>query len=268
MGSIAKTDIEKKIIGATYDKKIKHYQTKTDYTNLIKVVTKWRIMLGLSKEMSEEELKINLQFIKNSYGNITLKELNLAIDLSLEGKLETDVEPYGNFSPLYISRILNAFLQFHNQKVNELIQREKRIQEYQRQQVKELTYEEKVEECIKFIKGFSRLVKESNRYYGDYNHVIWNFLNNNGLIDPDDELLLKADEFAQNEILKDRENDVKKVLSKMKIHDKKLEMKRRKEMYGRFYVMRNFFRNLEGSVDELIQKYSAQNILPKPKSNG
>ena len=73
------------------------------------MVTKWRIMLGLSKEMSEEELKINVQFIKSNYQKFTLKDIDIAINWSLQGKLGVTVEPYGAFSPLYISRILNAY---------------------------------------------------------------------------------------------------------------------------------------------------------------
>src|SRR6056300_1584257 len=104
-----RNEIEKRFLSSLNDKTIEHYKTKEDYTRLIQIVTKWRIMLGLSKDMSEEELKINVQFIKNSYGKLTAKEIELAIDLSLQGHLGVDPQPYGNFSPLYISKILNAF---------------------------------------------------------------------------------------------------------------------------------------------------------------
>jgi hypothetical protein len=80
-----RNETEKRFLSSLNDKTIEHYKTKEDYTRLIQVVTKWRIMLGLSKDMSEEELKINVQFIKNSYGKLTAKEIELAIDLSLQG---------------------------------------------------------------------------------------------------------------------------------------------------------------------------------------
>ena len=78
--------------------------------------------------MSEEELKINVQFIKNSYGKLTAKEIELAIDLSLQGYLGVDAQPYGNFSPLYISKILNAFVDKHNEQINALLQRKRQAE--------------------------------------------------------------------------------------------------------------------------------------------
>ena len=88
-----RNETEKRFLSSLNDKTIEHYKTKEDYTRLIQVVTKWRIMLGLSKDISEEELKINVQFIKNSYGKLTAKEIELAIDLSLQGYLVETQSP-------------------------------------------------------------------------------------------------------------------------------------------------------------------------------
>ena len=120
-----RNETEKRFLSSLNDKTIEYYKTKEDYTRLIQVVTKWRIMLGLSKDMSEEELKINVQFIKNSYGKLTTKEIELAMDLSLQGRLGVDPQPYGNFSPLYISKILNAFVEKHDEQINALLQRKR-----------------------------------------------------------------------------------------------------------------------------------------------
>jgi len=264
-----RNETEKRFLSSLNDKTIEHYKTKDDYTRLIQIVTKWRIMLGLSKDMSEEELKINVQFIKNSYGKLTAKEIELAIDLSLQGRLGVDPQPYGNFSPLYISKILNAFVEKHNEQINALLQRKRQAEiDAKRNEEDNRTPMEIAESIKRFIHDWANRVRESDRYYGDYNHSIWNFLNAGGFVDADDETLKAAKEFADAEHRKMEEMENKNVFMKsIRGFQKEQEVKKRKEMYGRFYVMRAFFRSLD-DVDAFMKQFDVKLFLPKPKKNG
>jgi hypothetical protein len=264
-----RNETEKRFLSSLNDKTIEYYKTKEDYTRLIQVVTKWRIMLGLSKDMSEEELKINVQFIKNSYGKLTTKEIELAMDLSLQGRLGVDPQPYGNFSPLYISKILNAFVEKHDEQINALLQRKRQSEiEMKRNEVDKRTPLEKAESLKRFITDWGKSVRDNDRYYGDFNHSVWNFLNNGGFIEPDDEMLNAAKIFADNEHRQMEEIEKKNVfMNAMRGFQKEQEVKKRKEMYGRFYVMRAFFRSLS-DVDEFMNQFDINTFLLQEKKNG
>lgn len=266
LGVYTRNDYERSLIAAQADKLIMHYQTKDDYSRLIQMVTKWRIMIGLSKDMSEEELKLNVQFIKNSYGKLTLKEIDLAMNLSLQGQLGVDVEPYGNFSPLYISRILNAYVKKCEEKINEMLVRKRQAEaEAKRNEVDNRTYEEKVESHRSYLTSYANNVRNSDKYFGDFNHWVWNFLNAHNLIDPSDEVLQEAKDFADDEIRRDNQaKGMEKLMRTMGNADQQKEAKKRKEMYGRFYVMRKFFRGLK-DVDEFMSQWKPQQLLPAPK---
>jgi hypothetical protein len=259
-----RNETEKRFLSSLNDKTIEHYKTKEDYTRLIQVVTKWRIMLGLSKDMSEEELKINVQFIKNSYGKLTAKEIELAIDLSLQGYLGVDAQPYGNFSPLYISKILNAFVDKHNEQINALLQRKRQAEiDAKRNEVDRRTPMEIADSVKNFITDWGKRVRENDRYYGDYNHSVWNFLNAGGFIEPDDDTLKAAKEFADAEHRKTEELESRNVFMKaMRGFQKEQEVKKRKEMYGRFYVMRAFFRSID-DVDKFMAQFETKLFLTK-----
>lgn len=264
-----RNETEKRFLSSLNDKTIEHYKTKEDYTRLIQVVTKWRIMLGLSKDMSEEELKINVQFIKNSYAKLTAKEIELAIDLSLQGYLGVDPQPYGNFSPLYISKILNAFVEKHNEKINALLQRKRQAEiDAKRNEVDNRTPMEIAQSIKDFIRDWGKRVRDSDKYYGDFNYSVWNFLNAGGYIEPDDDTLKDAKEFADAEHRKMEEIENKNIFMRsIRNAQKEQEVKKRKEMYGRFYVMRAFFRSLE-DVDKFMAQFDVKLFLPKPKKNG
>ena len=154
-----RNSVEKEVVLAAYGKQIGNYTTTEDLTKLIGMVTKWRIMLGLSKEMSEEELKINVQFIKTNYPKFTLKDIDIAINWSLQGKLGVTVEPYGAFSPLYISRILNAYGAKSEEMINEVLQRKKLEARLQASEKTVLTYDESVKQRREYIVWFINKIK-------------------------------------------------------------------------------------------------------------
>jgi hypothetical protein len=56
----------------------------------------------------------------NNYGELTVPELNLAINLSLKGELNVNTSTYGAFSVLYVSSILNAYLDYKAKLMREI----------------------------------------------------------------------------------------------------------------------------------------------------
>ena len=67
----------------------------------------------IKEKMSEEELIINMNFLKDSYPKLTLEDIRLAVKYSLNGTLNVNPEAFGSFSPLYISKIINSYFNLH-----------------------------------------------------------------------------------------------------------------------------------------------------------
>lgn len=58
---------------------------------------------------NEEEKVVLISHIVSNYGNHTVKEVLLAFEMAIAGKLGVDPTTYENFSCLYFSEIMNAY---------------------------------------------------------------------------------------------------------------------------------------------------------------
>ena len=261
-----RNSVEKEVVLAAYDKQLGNYTTAEDITKLIGMVTKWRIMLGLSKDMSEEELKINVQFIKSNYQKFTLKDIDIAINWSLQGRLGVTVEPYGAFSPLYISRILNAYGAKAEDMINEIMQRRKMESRLQAAEKTVLTYEETITQRRNYVVWFIDKIKTDNKYLGDFDNIMWDFLTKYNLIKVNEKWTEEASEFADGEILRENMDEgYAKFYDKLQFNDKKVEMKKRREMYGRYYLLKKFCQTIDNPV-EWISKYEDSMLIAPPKN--
>lgn len=108
----AETSEQKNCIKAfEFKKKIKDFDNN-EIGNLIDVLGKWRFYLGVSKDATAEEFMVLTDYIKKNHANLTLDEIHLMIDLSLKSRLNVEVRLFGNFSPLYVSQIINAYHEY------------------------------------------------------------------------------------------------------------------------------------------------------------
>src|SRR5210317_1623219 len=104
-GKFSKDKIE--IYQAYYSlKRIKQFQSNDELKPLIDLIGKWRFYIGVKEELSQEELFMNVNFIRENFSELNLVDINQAINLSIKGTLNVDVEHYQSFTPLYISKIL------------------------------------------------------------------------------------------------------------------------------------------------------------------
>jgi len=68
--------------------------------------------VGLTDKVDDKDIITLTKFTEEAFPNLTIEDIKLAINLSMKGSLDADIECYGNFSPLYISKILNAYLKY------------------------------------------------------------------------------------------------------------------------------------------------------------
>jgi len=163
---------------AFFNKTIKHINNN-DIDTLIDILAKWRWMSGVSAlNQSEDEIAQELalisKFIISNYQSLTLEEISLAIDLSLTDKLDVDVKTYNTFTPMYVSRILNAYKQYKFDLFNKLKAKEK-IAKEKLEKEKKLSPQEKMDATIDLLKYFYEQYK-LNGEINDYFNTAYNFL--------------------------------------------------------------------------------------------
>lgn len=260
IGAWIRSKDEEQIYLTQFGKKLNQFKTKEDKVDLIKSITSWRLHLGIREKMSDEELIINMTFLKDSYPTLTLEDIRLAIRYSLNGTLNVNPEAFGSFSPLYISKIINAYLE-HKKDELQKINAHKKYLEVMNREEPEPTFMEKLEAKKQHIKWFHKTLTESNNYVADFQNYVWDLLNRKQFLHPDSINWEDAEEKA--EILTNRNvySTFAKVMANMKPDKKEEEKKRLKELYGRYYIMKQFFEKVT-DIDMWIGELSNEDILP------
>lgn len=172
------------IYDANFGVKLREMRDTNQAADFIKLVKDWRMYLGIKDEITDEELEFNSVFIKSEYPDWTIEKIRLAIKYSLKGELKVDIKPYGAFSPLYISTILNAYEKYQGRIIsNALIEKNRKEVEGKNKTV-ELGPDQKIASRREFLTQFFFLVNTETPTPDTPKQTAWNFLVKNGLIDP------------------------------------------------------------------------------------
>jgi len=164
---------------AFYNRTIKQYSNNEHIDTLIGLLAKWRWMSGVSASNQDEdeiaqELALISKFVITNYPNLTLEEISLAIDLSLTEKLDCDVKTYNTFTPMYVSRILNAYKQYKFELYNKLKQKET-LAKQKIENEKKLSPQEKMDATIDLINYFYEQYNSSGEV-NDLFNTVYSFL--------------------------------------------------------------------------------------------
>lgn len=196
MNSYIRTNEEKEVVKACEDVRIKEIN-KTDAERLIEVVGKWGFYMGASSRQSSEDILLLCKFLRDNYSSLTINEINLAINLSLRGSLGKN-EFFGHLSPLYISQVLNAYLDYKQEIVKPLIQRKERDSYTS---PPELTKEENYKMICGAIKNEYRKFK-AGRDVNDMFSIIYDFMEKSGRLSTNEELVESARDYASKMVQK------------------------------------------------------------------
>ncbi len=175
------------------EKRIKEFKTNNELKPLIDLVGKWRFYVGIKEELTQDELLMNINFIRENFSDLNLFDIKEAIDLSLNGKLQVDVEHYQSFTPMYISRILTAYKKYRG---NIIVKIRKELEAVELNKPKKFTNNEKLELTKDNLQVLYES-KDSDSFY-DYGSVAYNFIKKNKLVRFTKELVDEAMKFGKN----------------------------------------------------------------------
>lgn len=216
---------------------------------LVDVLANWRWMAGINPNSQDEnevarELAIIAKFIINQYESLTIDEIKLCIDLSLTDKLNVDVRTFNVFSPMYVSRILNAYLDYKRKIFNEVYERkEKKLNELKLNE--QPSAEFKRNGLIELIEYVYAEYKEKGIVNDVFNSVYY-FLLRTKRLPLDKSLIDEAMEYGKLKSIQEINNVYGlQVQSRNNINKEAIQKR-----YARNYCVEKFFNNID--IDALI----------------
>ncbi len=179
----AKSDIQKEIILSSGDKKLSEYNIEDtqDAIQIVALLSKWRMLLGVKEQPTGEETAFNSKFIIEEYPDMTISKLEIAIKLSIRGKLNVDIKPYGAFSPLYISTIINAYKKYDEKIIGDILKKKHKEEIEMNNKPREYTDEERYLNRLTYLEYYQK--ECLNGYLTDFRDIAWAVLVKNNKID-------------------------------------------------------------------------------------
>ena len=191
-----------------------------------------------------KELTLLASFVFENYQNITYEEISLAINLSLTNKLDCDVRTFNSFSPMYVSRILNAYQEYKRGLYNDLM-RKKETLDNKLLMEKKPTPKEKMDGVIDLIRYFYEGYKDKG-IINDHFNTLYNFFRRTNKLNPSKEVVNEALEYAKIKVVEHNNEFGDFVYGKEKPNKENLEKK-----YARNYCVQKLFDNI--NIDEFIK---------------
>lgn len=221
-------------------------QRNEDKELLIETIMNWSIFLGL--EINEKELTMIVLFIQNSYSNLTIGEIIMAIELSAKRALNCEVEVYNNFSPMYVGRILSAYLSYRKTNMADLLIRKKNY-DAQQEDLKRKPSPEQQEQIIKehLIDIYNQAINKEE--ISDPFNIAYDFLKKHKLLKVIKGDVDKSIEYGQKKYTFDKYDEKTR---RLKI---KLDEKREVEKNAKNFLVVKFLQKT--NLEELLSKINS-----------
>ena len=217
-------------------------------TPLVKLVGKWRAYVGLPKEDVTQELAIVVQYIRESWGMLTLQEIELAINLSISRKID-DCEFYGFFSPMYVGKVLGSYMYYRKITMADAIRRKEKFEQTEAEKNNKPTPEQEAQVTQELVLGFYKEYKKKGQISDPFN-LTYTFLRKHKWLKVSEQDIKESMGWAENKY--ELQKGQKDVLVGAITDDKDLEIKR----HARNYLVAKYFGNVD--IDVVIN-----NIKPE-----
>lgn len=228
--------------------------TKEEAETLIEIVGKWGFYLGISSKMNSDDILLTCRFIKDTYPNLTLPELNLAMTLNMKGKLGK-IEFYGQLSPIYISNLLNAYLDYKRENLKDLMGRAETKPPIS--ETPKMSKEEEHKMIVDAILYEFEKYKQGKQV-DDYFSLVYDFMHKTNRLNPSEVVLKNAESHAINCVNRDKTKSVRNiadVLRKAYCQDDESSKKK----YIQSYILSELFSKIN-DINEFVLSVKVDEI--------
>lgn len=251
----ARTNDEKTIIKAIEESEF--IGNLRDTNKIIDVVAKWRIYIGMPKQDISEELSVIANFIGMTYKHLTLKEIELAYHLSAIKVLD-DVEFYGYFSPMYVGKVIDAYLYYRKKQLADAIRRKEK-HEWELADKKNIPSPEKqAEDWKEMVESFYKKYQENGEIEDVFNLCYDYFRNKNKLLKISKEVLDEALVYGVEKALA-RKKTVNPFLKfNLEVEQTNLEIE--KQRWAKNYCVQKFFSTIK-DINLLLETIKPEHFI-------
>jgi hypothetical protein len=237
------------------DKKLKEFSTKEENTLLYSLIVRWATYVGVETPDATQLIMLG-NFIKEHFPTFNAYDLKESISMIATQSLETDAEPYGKISPIYVSKVLKAYQEHKN---NVVFKVRENIEKLKEAEVVPMPNEERIANFKKLL----TIAKGENTQgltYIDSGDSIYNFIKYNKLIALTKELIDEAMDYGGKLYIEQRKKKVTETVIKNQNFKRVADMQFEKEdiikKYAREYVVNRFL--LQLNLNELLQKINIE----------
>ena len=237
------------------DKKLKEFSTKEDLMLMNSLIVRWANYVGVE---TPEASQINMlaNFIKEHFPTFNAYDLKECISMLASQSLETDAEPYGKISPIYVSKVLKAYQEHKN---NVVFKVRENIEKLKEAEVVPMPNEERIANFKKLL-TIAKVENTQGLTYIDSGDSIYNFIKYNKLIALTKELIDEAMDYGGKLYIEQRKKKVTETVIKNQNFKRVADMQFEKEdiikKYAREYVVNRFL--LQLNLNELLQKINIE----------
>ena len=236
---------EEHSIAKSYDeKRLKHFN-KEDIKELVELVGRWRLLLGVTSESNDTELVVITQFIYDNYPNVTLTDIRFAMNWSISGRIEVGFVTQKNISSYYVSKAINAYIIEKRNIVNHIEERKNSLLAQKQNEIIEQTPVEKANTFKSIVLNLYDSYKKEKPIL-DYNDIVYSWLKKSKNLCIKQEVINEAIRYGSKRYSDEKQDlSIANKINQSFENDKENRMKK----YSRSFMITYFFKTMKSEVD-------------------
>jgi hypothetical protein len=241
------------------DRKLKEITNsdKSEMTEITKTIAQWGYALGITV-VAQDLVTLN-NFVRENFPNLNIFDLKVCVKLvSINSDLlETDAEPYGKLTLIYVSKVLKAYESYRGKICSEVRQKILKIEQDNKPP---MSKEERIVNFKELLSN-AKITVNKGEFFEDLGEVVYNFIRHNKLIKIDKVLIDKAMNGGEQEfrayVSDSKRGNLKKMINDVSFTaTKKEEMVRR---YARRYVAQFWVENMD--LEAMLKNLTYEMLL-------
>lgn len=214
-------------------------------------LTNWVQLIGREEKVSADQLVICADFIIKNFGHLNLIDIRNAYINIISGTIENNIEYHNEFTPVYIAKVLNAYMPYRRDIIHKTKQSIKRIEDTK--PTPKPPKEQSDKNFLIILDDAYKSVNINNTTYLDFGDLIYDFIVKNKLVLFDKKIKTKAKAYAKREIKSEKKKSVvTSVILKRgfnKIDRENLELKKSKE-----FIVNHWLKYISKTNFEKVKK--------------
>lgn len=250
----AATAQEKQICAAMNTKRFGEFN-KQDMGELIEAIGVMGYYVGLSKSVTGDDILLLAKFLVKSYPALSMGEFKLAVELNTKMAFG-EIHHYGVFSPMYLSKVIDAYSEFRATAMRLVFERQDRAEAEQHNSG--ISREESHQMMIQMVATEFQKFKATGKV-DDFFSIIYYFLKKTGRLVLTPEVEEAAKKYAEEIVAANRRRkadaDFSEAAKRLYIQDEKVAYR----IGCRNYCVQHVFSQVE-DIDKYVSEIKIEEV--------